>query len=216
MTLPSQSLPEPLPIDPLPPARGLLAAFARGVLRLTGWTVEFPGLPGTHGIVIVYPHTSNWDFVVGLLAKWSVGVPFSFVGKESLFRGFTGATLGRLMRAWGGMPVNRHDASGAVEQIAAMMQARPWCWLGISPEGTRAYRDTLRSGFYFLALRLDLPVGLGYIDFPTRRIGCTRFARMSGDVHRDLALLRDAYRATKGKRPGQASRIDFREDLTRD
>jgi 1-acyl-sn-glycerol-3-phosphate acyltransferase len=117
------------------------------------------------------------------------------------------------MRAWGGMPVDRHGASGAVEQIAATMQSRPWCWLGISPEGTRAYRNTLRSGFYFLALRLDLPVGLGYIDFATRRIGCTRFVRMSGDRSRDLALLRDAYRASIGKRPEQASRIAFRDDL---
>lgn len=204
-----------LPLTPHTPARGPLAAFARATLRLFGWTVQFEGLPGTHGIVIVYPHTSNWDFVVGLLAKWSVGVPFRFVGKESLFRGVTGATLGRLMRAWGGMPVNRRDASGAVEQIAALMQAQPWCWLGISPEGTRAYRDTLRSGFYFLALRLDLPVGLGYIDFPSRRIGVTRFVRMSGDLRRDLALLRAAYRGTTGKRPAQASRLAFREDLPR-
>jgi hypothetical protein len=216
MPHPSRSLPESLPITPLAPARGPLAAFARTVLRLAGWTVEFPGVPGTHGIVIVYPHTSNWDFVVGLLAKWSAGVPFGFVAKESLFRGFTGATLGRLMRAWGGVPVDRQGSSGAVEQIAATMQARPWCWLAISPEGTRAYRDTLRSGFYFLALRLDLPVGLGFIDFATRRIGCTRFVRMSGEVRSDLALLRDAYRGATGRRPEQASRIAFREGVARD
>src|SRR5262245_41099663 len=58
---------------------------ARALLRLAGWRVAFDGLPARQGVLIVYPHTSNWDFVVAVLAKWSIGIHVSFWGKASLF-----------------------------------------------------------------------------------------------------------------------------------
>jgi 1-acyl-sn-glycerol-3-phosphate acyltransferase len=67
---------------------GWLARGARAALGLIGWHVVFDGLPAPRGIAIVYPHTSNWDFVLGLLAKWAVGLPIRWVGKESLSRGW--------------------------------------------------------------------------------------------------------------------------------
>ncbi|HTN50224.1 MAG TPA: 1-acyl-sn-glycerol-3-phosphate acyltransferase [Burkholderiaceae bacterium] len=187
-----------------------LARFARRLLRLAGWHVRFDGLPGPKGIAIVYPHTSNWDFVVGLLAKWSLALPVRWIGKESLFRGLTGATLGRLMRLWGGRPVDRQHASGAVDQLAALMQSEPWFWLGLSPEGTRRHTDHLRSGFYHLALKLDVPVALAYIDYRRKEVGVTRFVHMSGDVDRDLAILRDYYVDKVGHHPEEASTIAFK------
>jgi 1-acyl-sn-glycerol-3-phosphate acyltransferase len=189
----------------------MLSRLARAVLGAFGWRVEFDGLPGPRGILIVYPHTSNWDFVLGLLAKWAVDVPIRWVGKESLFRGFTGATLGRLMRAWGGRPVDRHTARGAVAELARLMQSEDWFWLGLSPEGTRKHQNHLRSGFYHLALRLDVPVGLAYIDYARRSIGVRRFVRMSGDTERDLALLRAFYADKAGLHPQDASAIAFRD-----
>lgn len=188
----------------------MLAAFSRWLLARFGWRVEFDGLPGPKGILIVYPHTSNWDFVIGLLAKWTIGLPLRWVGKESLFRGLTGATLGRLMRLWGGRPVDRHHASGAVDQLAALMRSEPWFWLALSPEGTRKHQDHLRSGFYHLAVATDVPVGLAYIDFARRCVGVRDFVRMSGDVERDLALLRAFYADKAGRYPERASRIEFR------
>jgi 1-acyl-sn-glycerol-3-phosphate acyltransferase len=113
------------------------------------------------------------------------------------------------MRLWGGRPVDRHHSSGAVEQLAALMQSEPWFWLGISPEGTRKKTDRLRSGFYHLALKLDLPVGLAYIDYRRREIGVTRFVHMSGDQARDLDMMRDYYADKVGRHPQQASTITF-------
>jgi 1-acyl-sn-glycerol-3-phosphate acyltransferase len=172
--------------------------------------VRFDGLPGPKGIAIFYPHTSNWDFVLGLLAKWTLGVPLRWIGKESLFRGLTGATLGRLMRLWGGRPVDRAQASGAVEQLAQLIQSEPWFWLGLSPEGTRRRTDHLRSGFYHLALALDLPVALAYIDYARREIGVMQFVHMSGEVERDLRVLRDFYADKVGRHPANAGVIDFK------
>ncbi len=189
----------------------MLAAFSRWLLAVFGWRVDFKGMPGPKGIAIVYPHTSNWDFVIGLLAKWVLAVPLHFVGKESLFRGFTGATLGRLMYLWGGRPVDRHRASGAVEQLAALMQTNDFFWLALSPEGTRKHQPFLRTGFYHLALKLDLPVGLAYIDYAHKRVGVTEFVKMTGDEARDLALIRGYYADKAARYPEKASAIVFRD-----
>ena len=195
-----------------PPGRGhpWLAAFARRLLALFGWHVRFDGLPGPKGVAIVYPHTSNWDFVIGLLAKWALNLPIRWVGKETLFEGLTGATLGRLMRLWGGRPVNRHHPSGAVEQLVYMIDSEPWFWLGLSPEGTRRRTDTIRSGFYHVALKLDLPVALAFIDYRTRVVGVTDFVHMTGDQARDLETLRRFYADKVGRFPCKASTIAFR------
>jgi 1-acyl-sn-glycerol-3-phosphate acyltransferase len=188
----------------------MLAAPARALLHLAGWQIDYVEPPEPHGILIVYPHTSNWDFVIGLLAKWAIGLPLRFVGKESMFRGLTGATLGRLMRLWGGRPVDRHRASGAVEQLGQLMRSEPWFWLAMSPEGTRRFQDHLRSGFYHLALELQVPVGLATIDYGRRAVGVSRYVRMSGDVVADLELLRRHYEDKRGLYPEQASTIAFR------
>ena len=62
------------------------SSVARALLRLAGWRLRFDGLPGKQGVLIVYPHTSNWDFPLGLLVKWAVGIQITFWGKDSLFR----------------------------------------------------------------------------------------------------------------------------------
>jgi 1-acyl-sn-glycerol-3-phosphate acyltransferase len=188
----------------------MLATLSRWLLARFGWQVDFNPLPGPRGILIVYPHTSNWDFILGLLAKWTMGVPLRWIGKETLFRGLTGATLGRLMRLWGGRPVNRHQASGAVQQLAALMRSEPWFWLALSPEGTRRHLDHLRSGFYHLALEMNVPVGLAYIDYRTRHLGVRDYAMMSGDEARDLAMLNAYYAPMRGRYPTLASTIAFR------
>jgi len=188
----------------------MLQRFARALLRLLGWHIEYVDPPEPRGIIIVYPHTSNWDFVIGLLTKWAIGLPLRFVGKESLFRGFTGATLGRLMRLWGGRPVDRHRASGAVEQLAELMRSERFFWLALSPEGTRKFQDYLRSGFYHLALAMRVPVGLAFIDYGRKSVGVRDYVRMSGDVAADLQLLRSFYADKRGLYPQLASTIAFR------
>ena len=188
----------------------MIRSLPRAALRLAGWQLVYAGVPAPRGVLIVYPHTSNWDFIVGLLAKWAVDVPVIWVGKETLFRGMTGVTLGRLMRRWGGRPVDRHQSSGAVQQMAEHLRAEPRCWLALSPEGTRRYLPHLRSGFYHLARTLEVPLGLGFIDFARRRIGVERFVTLSGDIEADLALMRAYYADKVGRYPRQASAIAFR------
>jgi lauroyl/myristoyl acyltransferase len=60
--------------------------LAHQLIKLWGWKCSFKGLPGPHGVIIFYPHTSNWDFCIGILAKWAMGLEFKFLAKHTLFQ----------------------------------------------------------------------------------------------------------------------------------
>jgi 1-acyl-sn-glycerol-3-phosphate acyltransferase len=177
------------------------------LLALFGWHMRYKPLPGPRGIAVVYPHTSNWDFVIGLLGKWVIGVPFRWLGKESLFRGLTGKTLGRLMRSWGGVPVERSVSTGATQRLAATMQAADWFWLALAPEGTRSYRPTWRSGFYHLAVEAKVPVCIVYLDYPNKELGVVDYIDMTGDPAADMAAIAAAYAGHLGLHPELAAPI---------
>jgi 1-acyl-sn-glycerol-3-phosphate acyltransferase len=186
--------------------------LARLALRLIGWELVFSGLPAGQGVLLGYPHTSNWDFVVSLLAKWGLGLKVHFWGKDSLFRI---PVFGAWLRWLGGVPVDRSSANGVVGSMARRMaQARvdgEMFWLALSPEGTRKYQDSWRSGFYQLALQAEVPVGLMFFDYGRRRIGVDHFLRLSGDAAADLAAIATAYDGVRGKRPAQAAPIRLKQ-----
>jgi 1-acyl-sn-glycerol-3-phosphate acyltransferase len=182
--------------------------LAGALLRRAGWCLRFDGLPAKQGVIVVYPHTSNWDFVVGLMAKWAMGMPARFWGKDSLFRI---PLFGRWMRSIGGIPVDRSAPQGMVESTVQRMQSAcerdELFWLVLAPEGTRSYRDHWRSGFYRLAMAADVPLGLATIDWGRREISLERFVRLSGDIALDLQAIADHFRAVRGRHPELASPV---------
>ena len=167
--------------------------------------MHFRWPPSAKCVVIFYPHTSNWDFVVGVLAYLSVAWPVRWCGKDSLFRWPVGA----LMRALGGIPVNRRERSGFVGQFKAEFDRAEGLHLALAPEGTRARTDHWKSGFYRLALAAGVPVGLGYIDYPNRRIGLDTYLDLSGDESGDMARIRAYYAGKRGRNPVQEGEIRF-------
>ena len=185
--------------------------MARGLLRAAGWRVEIAGPPVARGVVVVYPHTSNWDFAVGYLAKLAVGLPLHFVGKDTLFRW----PFGALLRRMGGIPVDRSRPTGLIAELARQLGSRPWMWLAVAPEGTRARTECWKSGFYHLALAARVPVGLAFLDYRERVVGLTTYLELSGDEPRDLERIRQAYAGKVGRRPDQAGEIRFRADRDR-
>jgi 1-acyl-sn-glycerol-3-phosphate acyltransferase len=190
------------------PVRLRGSRLARALLRLLGWRLQFDGLAAPQGVIVVYPHTSNWDFPVAVLAKWGVGIPVTFWGKDTLF---DVPLLGRWLRHLGGLPVARHTPQGAVGQmIAAMREARAqgrFLWLALAPEGTRARAQGWRLGFYRVAHEADVPVALVLLDFGRRVIGFDSFWRLSGDVAADFAVLAERLRDVRGLRPGLAAPV---------
>ena len=187
------------------------SAVARALMRFFGWRLEFDGLPGMQGVAMVYPHTSNWDFVVGIMAKWAFGLQVRFWAKDSLFRV---PLFGRWLRWIGGIAVvrsNRHGLVGdTVRQMSEASQRGELFWLAVTPEGTRSLASGWRSGAYQVALQAGVPVGLAYFDYPTRTLGFTHFVQLGGDPQADLALMAEHLAHRRGKRPELASPIRLR------
>ena len=154
------------------------SALALKILNLLGWRLYFQGVPQPHGVFLVYPHTSNWDFCVGILAKWAMGVELNFLAKDSLF---TIPLLGRWIRYLGGRPVVRHSPQGYVASLVQEMKRSDYFWVVITPEGTRKYTSGWKSGFYRLAVQANVPIGMAFIDYSKKEIGVTQFLIMTGD-----------------------------------
>jgi 1-acyl-sn-glycerol-3-phosphate acyltransferase len=184
------------------------SALARALLGLAGWRVRFDGLPAAQGVAIVYPHTSNWDFPVGILAKWSIGIPVTFWGKDVLFKV---PVFSRWLRWLGGVPVDRSSHHGIVGAMAESMKAARaegrFLWLALAPEGTRKYVPGWRSGFYHVAVAAQVPLGLVRFDYARREVDFRRFLQLSGDVAADMAAIAQGFDACTGRNPQQASPI---------
>jgi len=189
-----------------PPRPTLTQRLARSMLAASGWKPVLVPPPGPKGVLVVYPHTSNWDFIVGVLYKIGVGLPVRWIGKDTLFRWPLRWFFVRL----GGIPINRRERSGLVAAMLAEFGRQDWMWLAVAPEGTRSRTDHWKSGFYRIAVEGRLPVGLGYIDYPTRTLGIDTYLELTGDPERDLERIRAFYADKRGRRPENAGDIALR------
>ena len=180
--------------------------FARWLLSVTGWRLVGEAPPGDKYVVILYPHTSNWDFPLSILSAWGLNVPVAFLAKDSLFK----PPIGGIMRALGGIPVRRAANENLVAQVTRLVAERPKVALSLAPEGTRKKTDHWKSGFYHIALESKLPVVLGFIDGATRTLGFGPRIELTGDKARDLETFRAFYADKRGLNPDQAGTITFR------
>jgi 1-acyl-sn-glycerol-3-phosphate acyltransferase len=186
---------------------GFWRRTALRLLALFGWRTVLVWPPEPKGVIMVYPHTSNWDFVIGVLFRVGHALPASWVGKIEMFRGPFRRWFGRI----GGIPVDRRRARGFIDQLLAEFRSRDWMWLAITPEGTRSHTDYLKPGFYQLALAGDLPVALAYIDYGARVAGIDTYVRMTGDRDADMAKIREFYAGRRGRRQDLAGELRLRD-----
>jgi 1-acyl-sn-glycerol-3-phosphate acyltransferase len=189
-----------------PARRSVLQRVCLGLLRLFGWRALTARLPGPKGVIMVYPHTSNWDFILGLLYLFGTGLRANWIGKDTIFRW----PFRDLMVRLGGVPISRRAAGGFIVAAIEQYKSNDWMWLALAPEGTRRHTDHLKSGFYRIALGAGVPCGLGFIDYATKTVGIQEFIRFSGNVEDDLAVLQAFYAVKRGRRPEQAGEIRFR------
>lgn len=204
MTSPSD---KPLPVQ----FQG--SRLAVRVLRLLGWRIDFEGLPALQGVLIVYPHTSNWDFPVAMLLKWAMGIEAKFWAKDSLFRI---PLFGPWLRWTGGVPLRRIPGEGVVEQMAAVMRDKKakseYFWIALSPEGTRSYRPGWRSGFYHLAVQAGVPLALASMDYSRRLLTLRTFVSLSGVPEDDMAKIALAFDGVTGYRAALAAPVRLISD----
>lgn len=175
--------------------------IGRTVLGIAGWrlTGQIPDL--SKFVVIVAPHTSNWDFPVGLATKWAIGFRVTWLGKDSLFK----PPLGWFMRSIGGMPVTRSSANALVERTAEAFKAADRMVLVLAPEGTRSKVGEWRSGFWHIARTADVPVLCAAIDWGARevRFGPTLAVQPDDGAEVDIRRIKAEYRGVLGRNPSQ-------------
>lgn len=182
--------------------------LARWILKAFGWKLAFDGFPTLQGVAIVYPHTSNWDFPVGILAKWALGIPANFWGKDSLFKF---PVMGAWMRWIGGVPIDRSSPKGVVAEMVQVFEQHKrdgrLLWLALAPEGTRSLTPGWRSGFYQVAKGADVPLALVKLDWGTRTVYLVDFYNLTGDVPADYAHMAHVYNGVKGFHTAQAAPV---------
>ncbi len=141
--------------------------MARALLYLTRWRIQ-SGPPDLARAVLVFaPHSSNWDFLVGVMSMFALDLKVSWLGKHTMFR----RPWGGLMRWLGGIPVDRSSPGGMVDDIQRAFRSREQLLLGIAPEGTRSTEGSWRSGFWRIAKAADVPLVLVFFDYARRVIG---------------------------------------------
>lgn len=185
------------------PALTLRQRIAQYLLKLCGWSVETTAPQVPKYVLVVAPHTSNWDFPYGYLGKMALGLHLHWVGKHTLFRW----PFGRLARWLGGIPVDRRARHNAIQQLAAVFERRQRLVLAITPEGTRSYTKGWKSGFYYTALAAKVPLALAYINYSRKTMGIDTPFHPSGDIDADMQRIRAFYTNKVGRYPEKTGEI---------
>ena len=192
----------PIPPPALRQARGWFwRALGRGYLRLSGWRIEgaFPAEPKF--VTIVAPHTSNWDFVLGVAVVFALELRVSWLGKHSLFQ----TPLKRFFLWLGGIPVDRRAAHGVVDACVKAFEGVSARLLALAPEGTRKGVSQWKSGFYWIATAAEVPIWPVGFDFRDHAVRLMPVFRPTGDLEQDLPRIQALFDDVHGLRERSGS-----------
>ncbi|MFM2206890.1 MAG: hypothetical protein RL213_865 [Bacteroidota bacterium] len=171
------------------------------LFRLLGWKIA-GAPPALHKyLIVVAPHTSNWDFFLGLAVRSIQRIPANFLGKEELFR----PPYGWIFRKLGGYPVNRKSSTHLVDQIIALARKEDRFIVAIAPEGTRSKVDKWKTGFYHIAEGAGIPIVMAAVDYPTKTLTWSPPLWPSGELEKDAPQIDAFFKGKKGKNRGAAS-----------
>lgn len=182
--------------------------LARGIVRLMRYRMVGE-VPQT-GILVGAPHTSNWDFITMLLVMWHDGAHPRVLVKKQLFKG----PLGWVLKALGGVPLDRDDAGSVVRDLVAEAGSGNPFRLIIAAEGTRGRGEFWKSGFLRLSKETGLPITLAFFDPPTRTMGFGPTFHASDDVAADMDIVREFFADKHGIKPKNATPPLLREEAT--
>ena len=172
-----------------------LRMAGRAMLRLLGWRVEGE-IPNLRKLVIaVAPHTSNWDFVVGMATMFALDLHLSFIGKHTLFKG----PFAPLFRWMGGIPVDRSSPHGVVGDSVRAFEGVDRRVLAIAPQGTRSPVAHFRSGFLHIARGANVPVLLASLDYGTRTVRLGPLEQPGEDIEADLGRIEAFFGKVRGR-----------------
>ena len=160
------------------------------MFKLSGWTADITVPYRAQAVICVAPHTSNWDFIIGLFAYRSLGRKASFLMKDFWFF----FPLKYLLHALGGIPVKRSTNNDLTSLIVEDFRKTPRLNLAITPEGTRKPVDRWKTGFLRIAYKAGVPVQLGILDYPQKKVLIKDEFSPTGNIEADLLEIRKYYK----------------------
>ena len=175
----------------------ILRKIARFGINISGWTIKGE-VPNEKRIVLIAaPHTSNWDFILAMLAIFGLNIKVRWLGKNSIFKpGF------KSFFEWlGGIPVYRDNPSTLIEKIVNIVKKEKSIVIAMTPEGTRKKVKRWKTGFLRIAKQTQSKILLISIDAPTKSIEIGKIFNPSGNSEEDLAYIQNYYSAFRGINP---------------
>lgn len=172
--------------------------IAQFILWIWGWKIV-KGMPTEveKCVVAMAPHTSMWDFVIGRLAWFVMGLKVKFLIKKEMFI----FPLGPIIKWLGGIPVDRSKSVRLVDQVATTFNNHDSFYLVITPEGTRSFNKNWKRGYYYIALKANVPIALGYLDYSKKDGGIGKIFLPSGDYDKDFLAVEEFYHGRGAKHP---------------
>ncbi|MFA5973077.1 MAG: 1-acyl-sn-glycerol-3-phosphate acyltransferase [Lentimicrobiaceae bacterium] len=170
--------------------------IAKSILRLFGWKIIINLPPDAKKFVVMMaPHTSNWDFPIGWLGYMSIGVDARYLIKKEAFF----FPLGEILKSIGAIPVDRKASTNIVIQVGEMFKKHDSLFITIAPEGTRSLNPNWKRGFYYIAQHAQVPIAFGFLDYPNKVGGIGGMLFPTGDYEADLKII-EAFYSQQGAR----------------
>ena len=165
--------------------------------KILGWKANVTVPNYDKCVICAAPHTTNWDLFIGKLFYGAIGRKTSFMMKKEWFF----FPLGLFFKAVGGIPVYRGKRNSLVDQMAERFSTCGKFNLAITPEGTRKANPNWKKGFYYIALKAQVPILLIGIDYDKKTITATKEMIPSGDIEKDMQEIKLYFKNFKGKKP---------------
>ena len=162
-----------------------------------GWTTDVTIERPAKYIICLPPHTSNWDFFIGELYALAEGLECNFLMKKEWFFW----PLGYCFKKMGGIPVWRSKHTSMTDNLAETARQSAAFRLCITPEGTRSANPEWKRGFYYVALKAQIPILLYGLDYKRKHIQCTKCIVPSGDVEAEMREIKLYFKDFQGKHP---------------
>lgn len=173
------------------------ARISKLLMQICGWKYVGDMPQVKKAVVIAVPHTSNWDFVWGKLAFLSHNIPTTVLMKKEMFI----FPFKYFLKAWGVIPVNRSIKGNMTDQLAKEFASRDSLYLSMSPEGSRSLRSEWKKGFYYIALKANVPIYLAEINYEEKTLTCGEAFYPTGDIEKDMVIIKGKYIHSKAKYP---------------
>jgi 1-acyl-sn-glycerol-3-phosphate acyltransferase len=187
----------------------LTSFLGRSFLRAFGWkTIGGPPEGCPKYVLVAAPHTSNWDFPFTLATFWKFGVKLHWIGKHTLFSW----PFGGLLRALGGIAVDRRSAHNMVGALAERFAAEEQLVVAVAVEGSRKRHEHWKSGFYHIARAANVPVVLGSLDFAKKEATLGPAIHLTGDTKADMDRIRAFYVGKVGKNPAWFGPVRLKDE----